>query len=306
MSVTPGANPAAREVAARLGLHRVGREWRGACPACAYAEAFAVTDGKHGAIWWCASCGDRDAIAQALGSPQKAAGAGVLPKDARDTQARLERAERLLRGCEPAAQSSIACRYFNARRIGHLADCADIRFRLDCPHPTSTTERPVRLPAVVAAVRDIDAKLCGVHRTYLRRDGSGKADVEPQKASLGPIRGGTVRLSPLEHVLEAGELVLAEGIETAAAASLLLGLPVWAAANAGNLARGVVLPASVCKVTIAADRDPPDHQGRCAGQDAARDAWFRFRREGRSFRIAMPDEGRGDFADILLAGGTRT
>jgi phage/plasmid primase-like uncharacterized protein len=295
----------ARELGAKFGLHRAGREWRGRCPACGYPNAFSLTDGKLGPLGWCASCGDREAIAQALGNSQKAAKAGTLQVDARGVHARLERAERLLRGCEPAAQSPVVCRYLSARRIGHLADCADIRFRLDCPHPTSTTDRPARLPAMVAAVRDIDGKLCGAHRTYLKRDGSGKANVEPQKASLGPVRGGVVRLAPLEQVLTAGELVIGEGIETSASAGLLLGLPAWAAVSAGNLASSVVLPEAIRRVVIAADRDTPDAQGKCPGQDAARAAWFRLRREGRSVRVALPDEGRGDFNDILKASEVR-
>jgi hypothetical protein len=45
-------------------------------------------------------------------------------------------------------------------------------------------------------------------------------------------------------------------------------------------------------VVIAADRD-------VAGQDAARAAWFRFRREGRSVRIAMPNSEGTDFNDLL-------
>jgi hypothetical protein len=54
---------------------------------------------------------------------------------------------------------------------------------------------------------------------------------------------------------------------------------------------------------IVADRDVPDEHGRCAGQDAARNALFRFRREGRSVRIATPDIEGKDFNDLVLAGG---
>jgi hypothetical protein len=148
---------------------------------------------------------------------------------------------------------------------------------------------------LVAAVRDVSGKLVGVHRTYIRGDGSGKADVEPAKASLGPIWGGAVRLASLEQVIEAGELIIAEGIESAASAGLWLKppRPAWAAVSSGNLGHGIVLPASIRRVIIAADRD-------AVGQDAARASWFRLRREGRTVRIAMPHEGHGDFNDLLL------
>ena len=63
-----------------------------------------------------------------------------------------------------------------------------------------------------------------VHRTFLGRDGAGKAPVEPQKMMLGPCRGGAVRLSPIADVLMVGE-----GIETCFAAMQATGRPAWAA-----------------------------------------------------------------------------
>jgi phage/plasmid primase-like uncharacterized protein len=291
----------ARELAARLGLHRVGREWRGACPACGYAEAFALTNGNHGAIWWCASCGDQNAIARALGGPQIGAVVQAHQKDARDIARRQERAAGLLCGAEPAARSPAAVAYLDGRGLGHLAQCSELFYRADCPHPSGTFDRPVRLPAIIAVVRDVSGKFIAIHRTFIRHDGSGKADIEPPRASLGPVCGGAVRLTPLEDVLAAGELVIGEGIETAASAGLLLGLPAWGALTAGNLASGIVLPQAIRRVVIAADRDAADQHGRRTGQDAARAAWFRLRREGRAVRIAMPDPGRGDFNDVLLA-----
>jgi hypothetical protein len=53
----------------------------------------------------------------------------------------------------------------------------------------------------------------GIHRTFLARDGSGKAPLDPQKMMLGPCRGGAVRLAPAGDVLLVGE-----GIETSLAA----------------------------------------------------------------------------------------
>jgi phage/plasmid primase-like uncharacterized protein len=158
---------------------------------------------------------------------------------------------------------------------------------------------------MVAAVRDINGKFVAVHRTYLRADGASKADIEPPRASLGPVWGGAVRLASLENVLAADELVLGEGIETSASAGLQLGLPAWAALSAGNLANGLVLPPEIRKVVVAADRDAPNDRGRCSGQEAARRAWHRFCRQGRSVRIAMPDVEDWDFNDLLLAKGAR-
>ena len=49
-----------------------------------------------------------------------------------------------------------------------------------------------------------------IHRTYLARDGAGKAPVDPQKMMLGPCRGGAVRLADPTDTLMVGE-----GIEPA-------------------------------------------------------------------------------------------
>jgi phage/plasmid primase-like uncharacterized protein len=141
---------------------------------------------------------------------------------------------------------------------------------------------------MIALVSDVTGAAVAVHRTYLRRDGSGKADAEPSRAALGPIWGSAVRLR--DHK-PGKSLVIAEGIETAASAGLVLGLPAWAAMSAGNLAKGLALPSEVNSVVIAADPDD-------AGRDAAREAWGRWRAEGREVRIAMPD-GTGDFNDLL-------
>ena len=135
-----------------------------------------------------------------------------------------------------------------------------------------------------------------LHRTYLAQDGRGKADADPARASLGPVWGGAVRLDSV-----APELVVGEGIETAASAGRLLGRPAWAAISAGNLERGLVLPPEVRRVVVALDPDGP-------GERAARAAAARWLAEGRAVRIARP-VGPGDFNDVLAAdaaeGGTR-
>ena len=71
-----------------------------------------------------------------------------------------------------------------------------------------------------------------------------------------------------------------------------MGMPArWAAISAGNLRKGLILPREIINIIIAVD---PDATGRIA----ARDAWIRWRDEGREVRIALPD-GDGDFNDFL-------
>lgn len=88
------------------------------------------------------------------------------------------------------------------------------------------------LPAMVAAIQGGDHALRGVHCTYLRPDGSGKADVAKTKLMFGKAWTGAIRLTPA-----AAELSVAEGIETALSILVAGGARhVWAAGSLGNMA----------------------------------------------------------------------
>ena len=278
------------DLAGRLALKHHGRSWRGACPACGYAGTFAMRSGRGDAVRLFAACGcTRDDLADAV---RRVAGGEALPgahraADAQDMLAARARKQtaalRLWAGSEAAA-GTLADAYLIGRALPGLAAASTLRFRGDCPHPEGG-----RLPALVALVTDAAGQPLAVHRTYLRADGRGKASVEPQKATLGPVWGGAIRLDPV-----APELVIGEGIETSASAGRLLGLPAWAAISAGNLARGLVLPPEVRRVVIASDADEP-------GETAARAAALRWSAEGRAVRIARPDHAGQDFNDVLRA-----
>ena len=282
--------PTATEIAQRLGLHRAGRGWRGDCPICQYKQSLAldVRDGRP--LLWCASCQDSAGLATVL---RQAAGGGVLPSprparlprlDRADAAARLERARAIWDGAEEIEADTPAGKYLEMRRIAHVASSPALRWRRDTPHPSGG-----RRIALLARIDAPDGKFSGLQRVFLKPDGS-KADIEPAKASIGVIAGGACRLQECSE-----ELVIAEGVETAAAAAALLNLPSWSAVSAGNLARSLALPASVRSVVIAVDNDAP-------GQAAARDAWRRWKSEGRAVRFATPKKDGADFADIVMGG----
>ncbi len=155
-----------------------------------------------------------------------------------------------------------------------------MRWRADCPHPDGG-----RRLALIAAIAGPDGEFSGVQRVYITRD-CNKASVEPVKASLGAIAGGAVRLQTASE-----ELVVGEGVESAAAAGLILGLPSWAAVSAGNLAKSMIIPPEIRTVTIAADHDEP-------GIRAAEAAWRRWREEGRTVKILTPNQEDSDFNDL--------
>lgn len=282
----------ARELACRLGLHRAGNSWRGDCPACGYSAALSLTERGGRPLWWCASCGDQRAVGAAL----RAAGGlhdgpapgvrPVSPKPASDDVARRARAidaARALWDRALPAAGTLADQYLAGRGLPRLAGSPALRFLPAHRHPNDGGSWPI----LIAAVRDVTGEIVAIHRTYLARDGRGKAAIDPAKMTLGPVSGGAIRLDPI-----APELAIGEGIESSASAGQLLGRPAWAAVSAGNLASGLILPAEVRTVVIAADNDPP---GRRAAQAAA----ARWQAEGRRVRIALPDREAADFNDVL-------
>jgi phage/plasmid primase-like uncharacterized protein len=198
-------------------------------------------------------------------------------------QARIAKqtaALRLGNGSEPCIGTA-AARYLASRALPDLVHSAALRFRGDCWHAERSKHR-----AMIALVQDVAGSPLAVHRTYLTRQGA-KANVNPVKASLGPLWTGAIRLQAAQD-----EVLIGEGIETAASAGVLLGLPAWAALSAGNMAAALILPPDIRTVTIAADADGP-------GRKAALDGAARWRKEGRTVRIATPDKPGQDFNDIL-------
>ena len=282
------AQDLAADLASRFGLRKRPRSWGGNCPSCSYHAAFSVKVGKKASrpLLYCANGCTReqlDEVAErALGNAWKPPAPADEQDVAKARAAKAAAAERLWAGSSPC-HGTPAALYLARRGLPALVGCAELRHRDDCPHPEQA-----RRPAMIARVLDVNGRLMAVHRTYLQPDG-GKATIDPPKASLGPIWGGAVRLDTI-----APELVIGEGIETAASAGLLLSLPAWAAISAGNMAAGLVLPPEVRSIVIAADHDGP-------GRKAAQDSALRWRREGRHVRVVQPDTPGTDFNDIWLA-----
>lgn len=282
----------ASELADRLGLRRYARSWRGCCPACDYAGgAFSVREVRGRTRLFCANGCTYDELQQALArrfgdncrfAARPNSNRTRSKREQRRASAFKQRLALAIWAGSGPVPGTAAESYLASRRLRSLAGSPALRFRADCVHPEGGKH-----PALVAAAVNTSGNVIAIHRTFLKADGSGKADAEPHKASLGPVWGGAVRFDPL-----AAEIVIGEGIETSASAGLMLGLPCWAALSAGNLGRGLALPAEVRRVVIAVDADP-------AGRDAARAAWFRWRGEGREVRIALPDREGCDFNDLL-------
>ena len=168
------------------------------------------------------------------------------------------------------------------RHRGITCDLPDtLRYHAACWHPSAR-----RFPAMIGLVEG--SRRMAVHRTYLREDGRGKADATPEKAMLGAVAGGAVRLSD-----GGGVLVVAEGIETALslASGLLRGpATIWAALSTSGM-RCLRLPACPGRLIVATDGEAA---GRAAGNALAE------RAAALGWTVSLlPAPDRRDWNDVL-------
>jgi hypothetical protein len=146
-----------------------------------------------------------------------------------------------------------AVEYLKFRSLWPLSSGCTLKAHAGVPY-WDVGERPVcigKYPALLAEVRDRDGELASVHITYLK-NGRKLADHPPRKllSPTGGRVGCAVRLAPLEGPV----LAVAEGIETALAAQMILKVPTWAALNT-SLLGNFEPPAGIERLVIAADRD---------------------------------------------------
>jgi putative DNA primase/helicase len=291
----------AAAIAAALGdARREGRAWRCRCPLHG-GRSLVLQDGDGGRLL--ATCwGGCDRIGVLselrgrglLSGPADSAPHIISPPRRHDDASRTARVLKIWHGAKDGA-GTIARRYLASRGIElehHWP--LSLRFHPRCPRPKDDAGNLVSpLPAMVALVEHVERGPVAVHCSYLRADGSDKADLpkNEQRALFGPVAGGAVRFGvPRPSV----ELVVGEGIESTLSAALPCGQPACAALSAPGIEK-LVLPFDATRVVIAADNDT---NGR--GQRAAHDAAARWLAEGRRVRIAMPPEPGVDFNDLLL------
>jgi putative DNA primase/helicase len=181
---------------------------------------------------------------------------------------------------------SLAEVYLTARGCAGDAPSA-LRFHPACPR--GATER---LPAMVALMTcAATGQPVGIHRTFLRADGSGKIEHGTAKMMLGAA--GAVRLVSDENVISG--LGICEGIETGLAIMQRAGWrPIWAATSSAGISKFPVL-AGIEALTIFPDRDDKG-----AGVRAAEECATRWRAASREIRMIWPPDGT-DWLDALAA-----
>ena len=287
----------ARTLTAALGGRWYGRYGLACCPAHGDRKpSLTLTDAADGKLLL--SCKVGCSFADVLTAlrdrglmdrearPQPPSAAEIARRKAEDEAEAVKRERQALAVWNEAGPipGTIADAYLRGRGIAcGLPD--SLRFHPECWHASAK-----RLPAMIPRVDGLPR--LAVHRTYLRPDGSGKAEVDPNKAMLGAAKGGAVRLADGQ-----GPLVVAEGIETALSLSsgLLRGpATVWAALSAPGVA-GLRLPERPHKLTIA-------HDGDDAGRAAAHTLAERATALGWTVSLLPAPQGR-DWNDVLMLKG---
>jgi hypothetical protein len=279
----------ADEIAAALDGRREGRNWRCRCPVHGGCS-LSLREGHSALLVRCwAGCETRDVLAElrrlhliaGQGDSARPATTNAHGGDHEDFARRIALAQRIWHAARSARGSPIA-RYLSSRGIT-MPPPPSLRWAARCRHPSG-----IYLPAMVARIDNVDGVLIGIHRTFLRPDGNGKADINPEKAMLGRAAGGAVRLAPAAETLLVGE-----GIESALYGMVATGLPGWAALSAAGI-EAAELPPEVHNVVIAVDRDRTG-----AGERSARRAAGRWFAGGRRVRLIIPNRIGVDANDLL-------
>jgi|TARA_R110000824_G_scaffold114246_1_gene264653 putative DNA primase/helicase len=273
----------ARSIAEALGGKRSGEGWVCRCPSHNDRNpslSIKDADNKNGLIVNCfAGCNYLDVI-----DSLKARGLleGEKKYEPSNTNKRnSETALNIWRECFPI-EGSLAEGYLRGRALLPPYPTS-LRFHPHLFHSDSSTN----CPALVAAIcRWPDKKLSAITRTFLSEDGKRKADVAPNKMSLGPCSGGAVRLAPVDK-----ELLVCEGVETALSVQQLTGTATWAAIGTSGL-KTLNLPDNLEKVTIAGDNDE-------AGRKAAEYAKKRWKNISPGLRVHIVYPDKGDWNDAL-------
>lgn len=278
--------------------HLTGKH--GPCPMCGGKDRFRFDNKDGKGTFYCSGCGAGDGVKlamQFLGLEFKEAAAeiekyigsaalalenrnGLTPEEKRAALDRLWRGSVEIRHDDPVARflslRGLGGRYPDALRYSARTKLADDgSFR----------------PAMLAALVDIDGVPVNIHRTFLTLDGR-KAEVgQPRRMMPGTFPdGAAIRLATHGHVLG-----IAEGIETALAATVLFGIPCWSAVNSTGLEKWIA-PPGVSEIVVFGDNDP-----KYGGQATAYTLAHRLACKGLGVRVEIPQAEGTDWNDVLLA-----
>ncbi len=192
----------AETIAKALGGRKAGGGWTARCPAHDdRSPSLSICDQDGKVLVRChAGCQQAKVIAvlrprglwtkNGERSPSRTGHRKLVDRESdHDEATRTEAAIAIWQSAKPAQSTPVAT-YLESRNI-HLPPPTALRFHAGLKHPQGGY-----WPTIVALVTNgADGTPIAIHRTFLARNGGGKAPVDPQKMMLGPCRGGAVRLA---------------------------------------------------------------------------------------------------------------
>jgi len=182
-------------------------------------------------------------------------------------------------------RTDLVCRYLSARGIVLTERLEALRFHPRCRAPDGSEH-----PAMLAMVTNSDGTPVTIHRTFLG-DGCKANMASPRALMPGEIPdGAAIQLSaPFE------KMGIAEGIETALAASLKFGIPVWAAINSTMMKKWEP-PVIAREIVVFGDNDP-----KFGGAAAAYTLAHKLAVKGCAVTVEIPQKRGSDWADEIAA-----
>lgn len=271
----------------------------GPCPSCGGKDRFRFDNKKGRGDFFCSQCGPGDGVKLLMnvkGWDFKSVAQhveeiigkvdAVEVKAGRSEDQKREAMNTLWKSSTKVQEWDAVHKYL-VDRIGEISVPNCLRFAAKVLYQDEVKSWH---PAMIAMVTAPDGKPSILHRTYLTLDGR-KASVEsPRRMMPGKIdKGAAVRLMPAGRILG-----IAEGIETAFAASKLFEVPVWSAINSELLAQWEP-PQGVEEVVVFGDNDPA-----FAGQAAAFSLAKRLANQRKiKTRVEIPGLPGQDWNDVL-------
>jgi hypothetical protein len=166
-----------------------------------------------------------------------------------------EAARRLFASAKPIP-GTIAGTYLCSRGIMDVRGLKALRFHPNCFYRAREDAPRETWPALLAAVTDLRGTVSGVLRTWLARDGSGKAPIATPRRAMGHLLGNGVRFGTAQPAPAlAGVVAAGEGLETMLSLRCVLpDMPMIAALSATHLA-ALVPPPGLRRLYVARDND---------------------------------------------------
>lgn len=275
----------------------------GPCPFCGGKDRWRWIDdnGDGGGICsQCGGCADGTAIIMKLrGCDWREANSEVdtimgnhqfvaeKVKPAITPEDRAAKLREVWKASSPTVEGDIAHRYLEARGVDQR-EYWGLRTAEKLWSPEGS------FPAMIGVISDREGKPVSLHRTFLDGKG-GKAPIAtPRMMMPGELPDGAcIRLCPIGD--DADVVGVAEGIETALAASAIFGVPVWAVLNTSMMMNWLP-PEGIREVVIFGDNDE-NHAGHKAAYALSNKIRTHKQFSGMTTNVQIPSISGFDWAD---------